>query len=83
MGPGHRRRLGRVVEEFRPTWIEEPLDAYDVEGHAALVASLDTPVATGEMLTGAEEHTRLIEAGAADFVQPDAPRVGGSPRSCG
>ena len=29
------------------------------------------------MLTGAEEHTRLIEAGAADFVQPDAPRVGG------
>ncbi|MGW9176882.1 enolase C-terminal domain-like protein [Streptomyces decoyicus] len=40
-------------------------------------------MATGEMLTSAEEHTRLIEAGAADFVQPDAPRVGGSPRSCG
>ncbi|WP_413253211.1 enolase C-terminal domain-like protein [Streptomyces caniferus] len=70
---------GRVLEEFRLVWIEEPLDAYDAEGHAALVASLDTPVATGEMLSGAEEHsaeahTRLIEAGAADVVQPDAPR---------
>ncbi len=53
------------------------MDAYDAEGHAALAASLDTPVATGEMLTGAEEYARLIEAGAADFVQPDAPRVGG------
>ncbi|MFD0166179.1 enolase C-terminal domain-like protein [Streptomyces decoyicus] len=78
------RRIGRALEQFQLAWIEEPLDAYDAEGHAALAASLDTPVATGEMLTGAEEHTRLIEAGAADFVQPDAPRVGGiSPRSCG
>ncbi|MFJ9466893.1 hypothetical protein [Streptomyces caniferus] len=47
------------------------MDAYDVEGHAALVASPDTPVTTGEMLTGTEEHSveehpRLIEAGAAD-----------------
>ncbi|BDH15194.1 L-talarate/galactarate dehydratase [Streptomyces hygroscopicus] len=71
------QRIGRTLEEFQLAWIEEPLDAYDAEGHAALAASLDTPVATGEMLTSAEEHTRLIEAGAADFVQPDAPRVGG------
>ncbi|MFI0151569.1 L-talarate/galactarate dehydratase [Streptomyces lydicus] len=71
------RRFGRTLEQFRLTWIEEPLDAHDAEGHAALAASLDTPVATGEMLTSAEEHTRLIDAGAADFVQPDAPRVGG------
>lgn len=71
------QRFGRILEQFQLTWIEEPLDAHDAEGHAALAASLDTPVATGEMLTSAEEHTRLIEAGAADFVQPDAPRVGG------
>ncbi|MFG2135696.1 mandelate racemase/muconate lactonizing enzyme family protein [Streptomyces sp. NPDC048650] len=70
-------RCGRDLEDFRLTWIEEPLDAHDAAGHAALAAALDTPVATGEMFTSAEEHTRLIEAGAADFVQPDAPRVGG------
>ncbi|MGW2023916.1 enolase C-terminal domain-like protein [Streptomyces decoyicus] len=71
------RRIGRTLGQFQLAWIEEPLGAYDAEGHAAPAASLDTPVATGEMLTSAEEHTRLIKAGAADFVQPDAPRVGG------
>jgi L-alanine-DL-glutamate epimerase-like enolase superfamily enzyme len=43
----------------------------------ALAAALDTPVATGEMLTSVAEHERMISARAADFVQPDAPRVGG------
>ncbi|MFE7126885.1 mandelate racemase/muconate lactonizing enzyme family protein [Streptomyces sp. NPDC057617] len=70
-------RMGRALESFGLTWIEEPLDAYDAEGHAALAARLDTPVATGEMLTSVAEHTGLIMAGAADFIQPDAPRVGG------
>ncbi|MFE2034893.1 mandelate racemase/muconate lactonizing enzyme family protein [Streptomyces scopuliridis] len=70
-------RMGRALEEFDLTWIEEPLDAYDSEGHAALAAALDTPVATGEMLTSVAEHTDLITNGAADFIQPDAPRVGG------
>ncbi len=71
------QRFGRVLEQFDLTWIEEPLDAYDVEGHAALSASLDTPIATGEMLTSFGEHAQLITAQASDFIQPDAPRVGG------
>ncbi|GAB2999005.1 mandelate racemase/muconate lactonizing enzyme family protein [Amycolatopsis acidiphila] len=70
-------RIGRKLERFDLTWIEEPLDAYDAEGHAALAATLDTPIATGEMLTSAAEHWNLIRQGASDFVQPDAPRVGG------
>jgi L-alanine-DL-glutamate epimerase-like enolase superfamily enzyme len=70
-------RVGRALERFGLTWIEEPLDAYDAEGHAALAAALDTPIATGEMLTSVDEHWRLMDLGASDFVQPDAPRVGG------
>ncbi|MCD1145236.1 mandelate racemase/muconate lactonizing enzyme family protein [Kocuria sp. LUK] len=70
-------RMGRRLEEFDLTWIEEPLDAYDAEGHAALAAALDTPVATGEMLASVAEHVRLIEARACDIIQPDCPRVGG------
>ncbi|MEV0315734.1 mandelate racemase/muconate lactonizing enzyme family protein [Nonomuraea fuscirosea] len=70
-------RFGRAVEEFGLVWIEEPLDAYDAEGHAQLAAALDTPIATGEMLSSVAEHVRLIEARAADIIQPDAPRVGG------
>src|SRR5260221_1375647 len=70
-------RDGRRLEEFNLVWIEEPLDAYDNEGPAQLAAALDTPIATGEMLTSHAEHSHLIASAACDFVQPDAPRVGG------
>lgn len=70
-------RMGRALEEFGLTWIEEPLDAHDAEGHADLARALDTPVATGEMLTSVAEHRALIDARAADVLQPDAPRIGG------
>ncbi len=71
------QRLGRALEPYGLVWIEEPLDAYDAAGHAALAASLDTPIATGEMLTSVGEHAELIRLGAADVIQPDAPRIGG------
>ncbi len=70
-------RIGRSLEQFGLVWIEEPLDAYDAEGHAQLAAALDTPIATGEMLSSVGEHVRLIDARAADIIQPDAPRIGG------
>ncbi|GAB3611078.1 mandelate racemase/muconate lactonizing enzyme family protein [Humibacter ginsengiterrae] len=70
-------RMGRRLEEFDLTWIEEPLDAYDAEGHADLARALDTPIATGEMLASVAEHERLIAARACDILQPDAPRIGG------
>ena len=78
---GEQGTLGRVKIGrnqsliFRET--EEPLNAYDAEGHAALAAALDTPIATGEMLTSVAEHAELIRQRAADVLQPDAPRVGG------
>ena len=71
------QRMCRIFEQYNLVWIEEPLDAYDHEGHAALAASFDTPIATGEMLTSAAEHFDLIRHRGADYIQPDAPRVGG------
>jgi L-talarate/galactarate dehydratase len=71
------QRMCRSFEDFKLVWIEEPLDAYDHEGHAALAAAFDTPIATGEMLTSAAEHADLIRHHAADVLMPDAPRVGG------
>ncbi|MHA7984512.1 L-talarate/galactarate dehydratase [Rathayibacter sp. CAU 1779] len=70
-------RMGRALDEFDLTWIEEPLDAYDIAGHARLTASLDTPIASGEMLASVAEHERFIEADAVSILQPDAPRIGG------
>lgn len=71
------QRMCRAFEDHGLVWIEEPLDAYDHEGHAALAAAFDTPIATGEMLTSAAEHADLIRHRAADCLMPDAPRVGG------
>jgi L-alanine-DL-glutamate epimerase-like enolase superfamily enzyme len=70
-------RMCRAMEEYGLVWIEEPLDAYDVEGHAALAAAIDTPIASGEMLVSAGEHFAMIRGKAVDFIQPDAARVGG------
>jgi L-alanine-DL-glutamate epimerase-like enolase superfamily enzyme len=71
------QRMCRIFEQFNLVWIEEPLDAYDHEGHAALAAQFDTPIGTGEMLTSAGEHWELIRLRAVDYLMPDAPRVGG------
>jgi L-alanine-DL-glutamate epimerase-like enolase superfamily enzyme len=70
-------RAGRAFEQFGLVWIEEPLDAYDAEGHAQLAATLDTPIASGEMLTSVAEHRELMRLNAVDVIQPDAARVGG------
>jgi L-alanine-DL-glutamate epimerase-like enolase superfamily enzyme len=71
------QRMCRRLEPMNLIWIEEPLDAYDHEGHAALAAQFDSPIATGEMLTSVQEHWDLIRHRAADFLMPDGPRVGG------
>jgi len=70
-------RMGRVLEQYQLEWIEEPLDAHDVAGHAALAAQLDTAIGTGEMLTSAAEALGYVDTGAVDVIMHDAPRMGG------
>jgi len=70
-------RMGRALEQYQLEWIEEPLDAHDLAGHAALAAQLDTPIGSGEMLTSAAEVAAYVESGAVDVLMHDAPRIGG------
>jgi L-alanine-DL-glutamate epimerase-like enolase superfamily enzyme len=70
-------RTARALEPLNLTWLEQPLDAHDTDGLAALATAIDTPIATGEMLTSVDEHWHLMHLGASDVIQPDAPRVGG------
>ncbi|MFP5841197.1 L-talarate/galactarate dehydratase [Salmonella sp. 741265052_HSA] len=70
-------RMGMAMEQYNLQWIEEPLDAYDVDGHHMLSSNLVTPVGTGEMLTSAGEVAEYIRQGAVDLVMHDAPRIGG------
>lgn len=70
-------RAGRMLDPYALTWLEEPLAAHDYAGHARLAERLDTPIATGEMLSSVAECEALVRCDAVTFLQPDAPRIGG------
>ena len=48
-----------------------------IDGHARLVDSVDTPIATGEIHQTRWEFRDLIQRRAADILQPDAAVLGG------
>jgi L-alanine-DL-glutamate epimerase-like enolase superfamily enzyme len=58
-------------------WFEEPLSPEDIAGHASLAATVETPIATGEIHQTRWDFARLIERRAADILQPDVGVVGG------
>jgi L-alanine-DL-glutamate epimerase-like enolase superfamily enzyme len=58
-------------------WVEEPLSPEDVDGHARLVDSVLTPIATGEVHQTRWEFRDLIQRRGADILQPDAAVLGG------
>ncbi len=69
--------LGRELAELGIWWLEEPLPADDVAGHARLAQRIPIPLAVGEHLIGRFEFVAYLHAGAAAVVMPDAPLVGG------
>lgn len=75
-----RATAKRAVAAFEPSglgWLEEPLDAADVEGLVALRRLGKLPIAAGETAYGTNEIRVLLEAGAVDLLQPDLMRCGG------
>lgn len=62
---------------FDPAWIEEPLRADDLAGHAQLARRTAVPIAVGENLHTAYRFEEFLRAGAAHIVQPNVVRVGG------
>ena len=70
-------RVGRMLEDCRLYWYEEPVYADNIEQCAEVARNIRIPVATGE-----NEYTRygfrdLIQAEAAQFLNPDIHRAGG------
>jgi L-alanine-DL-glutamate epimerase-like enolase superfamily enzyme len=71
------QRRARLFEPFDLTWLEEPLAADDVEGHALLARSICIPIAVGETLYSLGQFRHYLVAGAASVVQVDVARIGG------
>jgi D-arabinonate dehydratase len=68
---------GREFERLDVHWFEEPVATDDRAGSAALVASLDVPIAGYETRTGLAGFRDLIADRAVDIVQPDVIWSGG------
>ena len=73
----HAIRFGRAIERYNLTWFEEPVPAYDLDGHAQIAAEIDTPIASGESEYARYGFAQMLEKGAADILMPDLQRVGG------
>ena len=58
-------------------WVEEPLLADDVEGHARLRSGAGTAIAAGENLYTKFQFRDYLVRDALDYCQPDVVRVGG------
>jgi L-fuconate dehydratase len=68
----------RRLAVFEPLWIEEPTSPDDILGHASIRQRI-TPigVATGEHCHNRVMFKQMFQAGALDFCQLDAARLGG------
>jgi len=58
-------------------WLEEPLPAEDLGGHAELAAKATMPIAVGESLYHPSHFREYLERRACSIVQVDVGRIGG------
>lgn len=70
------RRIERLAE-YGPYWIEEPVPAEDLSGHAAIRAASPVPIQTGENWWFVADMAKAIEAKVSDFAMPDLMKIGG------
>jgi len=66
-----------ALSDFDIAWLEEPLYPFDVDGHAALGAAIDTPLLHGENINDPLMFRDMLDAGAIDIVQPSEMKLGG------
>lgn len=69
--------LADRLEPLAITFLEEPLDATDLDGYAALVARSSVPIAAGEREGGESGFIDLMDRARLPVVQPDLARCGG------
>jgi mandelate racemase len=69
-------RINRL-SEYDLLWVEEPVPAEDLAGHASVRNSCHAPIQTGENWWFPEDATRAISAGASDFAMLDLMKIGG------
>jgi len=70
------RRINRLTE-FDLEWVEEPVAAEDLSGHAKVRSSCEIGIQTGENWWFPEDIARAIKSAACDFAMLDIMKIGG------
>lgn len=76
--PEEAMDMAQLCEPEDLYWLEEPLwPPEDFEGLAQLGSASGIPIATGENACTVFQFRRMLEMGAATFIQPSVTKVGG------
>ena len=74
--PEALRRI-RALARFDLEWVEEPVPAEDLAGHARVRAGSPVPIQTGENWWFGHDMAHALAAGACDLCMPDLMKIGG------
>jgi len=70
-------RLGRALEKFSLSWLEDMRPWTDVEGNREITKSIAAPTATGEDIFGLTGFREIVDRRAVDIIHPDLATAGG------
>ena len=74
--PEATRRINRLAE-YDLQWVEEPVPAEDLAGHAKVRASCNVAIQTGENWWFPDDTARAVALNACDFAMLDIMKIGG------
>jgi galactonate dehydratase len=69
--------LCEALAQFRPLFVEDPIQIDSIESQAAIARRLTCPIGNGERMGSIWEFRELLVAGGAQYVRPDLGLAGG------
>ena len=77
LGPAEACRRIEQLADFDLHWVEEPVAAEDLQGHARVRTATGVRVQTGENWWFPRDMQKAVSAGASDFAMLDIMKIGG------
>lgn len=75
--PPAAMQIIKALEQFRPWFFEEPIQFQNLPLMGEMAKKTSVPFATGERMVTKWQFRDLLQAGAAQLLQPDITHVGG------
>lgn len=75
--PIEAARLGRALEPYAPTWLEDPVPAESQEAYRLIRQHTTTPLAVGEVFNSIHDCDQLIKEQLIDYIRSTVVHAGG------